>query len=152
MEPTLSSPDFVPASSAWCDCADAPLSARGASTLLGHPGGCEFPGGICTVRAHRVVTHEGCGRELRMRFCACIAVGYTFDEERRWWVHYVCGWPKQAWYEASGQPAPDSLSAVRPVTFHEYPVVLRVPKKTYSRLTEDEKRLNETYTGAWVRD
>jgi len=41
---------------------------------------------------------------------------------------------------------------VRPVTFHEYPVVLRVPKSTYSRLAEGEQRINETYAAAWVRD
>jgi hypothetical protein len=152
MGPTLSSPDFVPARSVWCDCPDAPLYARGPSTLLDHPGGCQFPAGICTVRAHRVVVHEACGRELRIRFCACIPSGYTFDEERGWWVHYVCGWPTRSWFEASGQPAPDNLAAVKPATFYEYPVVPSVPKKAYSRLTEEEKRLNDAFVGAWVRD
>jgi hypothetical protein len=27
-----------------------------------------------------------------------------------------------------------------------------VPKKAYSRLTEEEKRLNDAFVGAWVRD
>ena len=153
MDAGLSSPDAeAPAPSAWCDCPDAPLRARGAATLLDHPGGCEFPSGICTVRAHRVMTHKACGRELRMRFCGCIPSGYTFDEERGWWVHYVCGWPTRAWYEAAGRPAPASLAGVRPVTFHEFTVVPRSPKQAYDRLTEEQKVVNDKYAGAWVRD
>jgi hypothetical protein len=87
-----------------------------------------------------------------MRFCGCTPSGYTFDEQRGWWVHYVCGWPTRAWYEASGGPAPEMLAGVRPVTLHEYPAVPRIPKKAYERLTEGQKRLNDAYAGEWVRD
>ena len=59
----------------WCDCPDAPVYVRGPATFLEHPGGCEFPLGICTVRAHRVTVHEKCGRELAVRFCACLPSG-----------------------------------------------------------------------------
>lgn len=152
MDAGTSSPTSVPVASEWCDCPDAPHTVRGAATLLAHPGGCEFPEGVCTVRAHRVTRHEACGRELLMRYCGCIPSGYTFDEERGWWVHYVCGWPTRAWYEAAGQPAPESLAGLRPVTLHEYPVVPRNPKKAYERLTEAQRRLNDTYAGEWVRD
>ena len=93
MDQGLFSPDARAPLSAWCDCPDAPARATGAATLLDHPGGCEFPAGICTVREHRVTTHKSCGRPIRMRFCGCIPSGYTFDHARGWWVHYVCGWP-----------------------------------------------------------
>jgi len=153
METTLSSPNLeVQAEPRWCDCGDAPRTVRGAATFLDHPGGCEFPAGLCTVRAHRVTRHESCGRELRIRFCGCLPSGYTFDEARGWWVHYVCGWPTRAWYEASGRPAPDTLAGLRPVTLHEYPTVPRSPRKPYERLTEEQKRLNDLYIGAWVKD
>ena len=153
METALSGPDVaVSAESAWCDCEDASRTVRGAATLLDHPGGCEFPEGVCTVRAHRVAEHEACGRELQMHFCGCKPSGYTFDEARGWWVHYVCGWPTRAWYETAGRPAPDSLAGLRPVTLHEYPVVPRSPKKPYERLTEKQKLLNDNRRGTWVRD
>jgi len=63
----------------WCDCHDAPLYARGPATFLDQPGGCEFPVGVCTVRAHRVTVHKKCGRELAVRFCGCLASGYTLE-------------------------------------------------------------------------
>jgi len=87
-----------------------------------------------------------------MRFCGCTASGYTFDVEREWWVHYTCGWPTRAWYEAAGRPAPEPLAGQRPVTYHEFVVVPRAPKQTYDRLSEAQKRLNDTYADAWVRD
>lgn len=152
MDEGLFGPDALAPLSAWCDCPDAPTRATGAVTLLDHPGGCEFPAGACTVRAHRVMTHKSCGRPIRMRFCGCIPSGYTFDCARGWWVHYVCGWPTRAWYEAEGRPAPDSLAGLRPVTLHEYAVVPKNPKQTYDRLTDEQKRINAQFDGVWVRD
>ena len=141
-----------PVSAAWCDCGVAPRYVRGPATLLDYPGGCEFPDGICTVRAHRLTVHVDCGRPLAVRFCSCLPSGYEFDEARGWWVHYVCGWPTRAWYEAAGRPAPENLCGFRPVTLHEYPVVPHKPKKVYEKLTQERQRLNDSYAGEWVRD
>jgi hypothetical protein len=136
----------------WCDCDDGPRYARGASTLLDHPGTCEFPAGICTVREHRVTVHTTCGRELQMRFCGCGGAGFTYNVERDWWVCYMCGWPTQAWYEACGSPAPDDLAGVRPVTYHEFAVIPTSPRRIYDRLDERGRALNRERAGTWVRD
>jgi len=142
-----------PVSAAWCDCADAPRCVRGPATLLDHPGGCEFPDGICTVRAHRLTVHVDCGRPLAVRFCSCLPSGYEFDEARGWWVHYVCGWPTRAWWEGAGSPeAPEHLRRLRPVTYHEFAVVPRSPQSTWERLTEEQRALNDARAGNWVRD
>lgn len=136
----------------WCGCPDAPLYARGPSTFLDHPGGCEFLVDVCTVRSHRVTIHKACGRELAVRFCGCPPSGYTFDPERDWWAHYSCGWPTRAWYEGAGQPAPEHLLGMRPVTFHEFVSVSRGPKSKKDPLTPEQRRLNDVQIGQWVRD
>ena len=136
----------------WCDCPDAPIYAFGPATFLDHPDGCAFPLSVCTVRAHRVTVHKGCGRELAIRFCGCPPSGYSLDPERGWWVHYSCGWPTRAWFEGSGRPAPDHLLGLRPVTFHEYAAVPRGPKSRKDPLTPEQRRLNDAQVGQWVRD
>jgi len=136
----------------WCECRDAPIFAGAPATFLDHASGCEYPTGVCTVRAHRVKVHDKCGRELVMRFCGCMPSGYTLDTERGWWVHYSCGWPTHAWYEAEGKPAPESLLGVRPVTLHEYVSVHRGPKKKPDPLTPEQRLLNDARIGGWVRD
>jgi hypothetical protein len=136
----------------WCECDDAPRYARGAATLLDHPGACDFPDGICTERAHRVTVHPACGRELRIRFCGCGGTGFSHDVERDWWVHYECGWPTRAWYEAAGRPAPDHLAGLRPVTYHEFRVVPENPRAVYERLDPRQRELNRARAGSWVRD
>jgi hypothetical protein len=136
----------------WCDCDDAPLYATGASTLLDHPGGCEFPVGICTIRAHRITVHAACGRPLRMRFCGCAPSGYSYDRKRGWWVHYICGWPTRAWYEQAGKPASEHLAGARPVTYHEFADVPKPPKKGPDPLGAEQRARNTAYTGRWVRD
>lgn len=136
----------------WCDCEDAPRYARGAPTLLDHPGECEFPDGICSARAHRVTVHAKCGRELRMRYCGCGGTGFSYDPERGWWVCYMCGWPRRAWYEAAGSPAAEHLAGVRSVTYHEFAVIPTAPKATYARLDERERAINRARSGTWVRD
>lgn len=138
--------------SEWCDCDDAPTRARGPATLLDHPGGCGFPRGLCTVRAHRVAVHARCGREIRMQFCGCPPSGYTFDPERGWWVHYYCGWPTRAWYEGAGRPAPEHLLGVRPVTVHESVSVHRGNKRKPDPLDPEQRDLNDAMLGQWVRD
>lgn len=142
----------TPSAGAWCNCPDAPLLVRGAATLLDHPGGCAFPASVCTVRAHRVSIHEGCGREMPMRYCGCPPSGYTLDIARGWWVHYSCGWPTKPWFDAAGQPAREELRGLRPITYHEFATVPRSPKPTYDRLTDEQKRINDTYVGASVWD
>lgn len=137
---------------AWCDCFDAPTYVLGPATFLDHPSGCDFPIGVCTIRAHRVKVHEVCGRELMMRFCACQPSGYTFDVERDWWVHYHCGWPTRAWYERAGKPAPVHLLGIRPVTLHEYVSVPRGPTNRDDPLKPEQRRLNDAHVGQWVRD
>ncbi len=87
-----------------------------------------------------------------MLFCGCLPSGYSLDVERGWWVHYFCGWPTRAWFEAAGRPAPDHLAGVKPVTYHEFAVVPRSPKKTYERLTDEQRRLNDAYAGSMVWD
>lgn len=78
--------------------------------------------------------------------------GYTLDPDRGWWVHYYCGWPTRAWYEAAGQPAPDRLVGLRPVTLHEYVSVPRGPKSKEDPLTHVQRRLDSALIGQWVRD
>jgi hypothetical protein len=136
----------------WCDCDDAPILARGPATFRDHPTECEFPTGICTVRAHRVTVHQKCGRELAVRFCGCVPSGYTFDAERGWWVHYFCGWPTRAWYETAAKPAPDDLLGIRPVTLHEFVSVPRGSKKKPDPLTPERRIQNDALVGNWVRD
>lgn len=121
-------------------------------TLLDHSGECGFPNGICTVRAHRVMVHEKCGRELEMRFCGCGATGFTYDPDRGWWVHYACGWPTKLWFDAHGTRAPEHLRGLRPVTYHEFVTVPMSPRKRYERLDERQRALNKEFDGHWVRD
>ena len=78
--------------------------------------------------------------------------GFTYDVARRWWVHYVCGWPKRAWYESAGNPAPPPLAGYKPITYHEYQFVPSKPKEEYDRLSSDQKRINEESVGRWVWD
>ena len=89
-----------------------------------------------------------------MRNCACVAdrFEYTFDVDRGWWVHSSCGWPTRAWFESAGTPAPNHLTAMRPVTYHDFVTVPRSPKTTYDRLSDEQKRVNDDYVGRSVRD
>lgn len=144
--------DSVRTAGSWCECPNAPIYVRGPVTFLDHPGGCEFPTGVCTVRAHRVTVHEACGRELAIRFCGCLPSGYSFDPERGWWVHYHCGWPTPAWYEGTGHLAPEHLLGMRPVTWHEFVSVPHGPKSKEDPLTPEQRRLNDALIGQWVRD
>ena len=78
--------------------------------------------------------------------------GYTFDVERGWWVHYSCGWPTRAWYEAAGKPAGEDLLGMRPVTLHEFVSVPRRSKGKADRLTPEQRIRNDAQIGNWVRD
>ena len=140
--------------SEWCTCQDRPRYVTGPLGMLDHPGGCDFPKGICEATAHRMTVHALCGRPIEMLFCGCTGSdhGYSHDEARDWWVHYACGWPTQAWFEVAGRQVPDHLRGVRPVTFHEFPVVPRNPKAAYSRLDEHAQKVNRDFAGRWVRD
>lgn len=136
----------------WCDCADAPLRVTGPVSLLGHPGGCEFPVGICSVREHRTTIHKHCGRPLLMRYCGCGGTCFTFDVERDWWVCFGCGWPTRAWFRSAGTPAPEHLAGVRPVTYHEFVPVMGPAKQVAKVLDEREIELNRRFAGTWIRD
>lgn len=136
----------------WCDCADASLRVTGAVSLLGHPGGCAFPEDVCSVREHRITVHRHCGRPLLMRYCGCGSTGFTHDTERDWWVCVWCGWPTRAWFQAAGTPAPEHLTGLRPVTYHEFVPVTGTPKVIASQLDEREIELNRRFAGTWVRD
>jgi hypothetical protein len=136
----------------WCACEDAPWLAHGPLTLLDHPDDCGFPAQPCGVRAHHMSKHKSCGLLMPMRFCGCLALGYTFDPARGWWVDVECGWPSRAWFKSCGKLAPGSLMDVKPVTFHEFVIVPRTPKKAYEHLTDEQRRLNEECAGGWVRD
>jgi hypothetical protein len=87
-----------------------------------------------------------------MLFCGCLPSGYTFDRERGWWVHYWCGWPTRAWFEAAGSPAPVHLRGIKPATYHEFVIVPKSPKSVYSRLTDEQKSLNDGFAGTYVWD
>jgi len=138
-----------PAAGRWCECADRPVYSDPVATVLRHPEGCE---GVCEVRAHRVLVHAACGREVLMLFCGCGEPAFTLDVPRRWWVHYACGWPTRAWFEAAGSPAPDDLAGLRPATYHQFRVHPRSPKKVYAALSDDQRAANERGAGTWVRD
>ncbi len=81
-----------------------------------------------------------------MRYCDCGDPGFTLDPERGWWVHYICGWPTRGWFEACGTPAPEPLAGLRPVTYHEFPIV---PDK---QLTPEQRVVSRAHAGTWVRD
>ena len=136
----------------WCDCPDGPTAASGSATFLDHPSGCDFPNGICQVRAHRVTVHAACGREVPIRFCACPPSGYQFDPERGWWVHSTCGWPTRAWYEGAGMPAPEHLRGMRPVTLHRFVSVPRGALSKPDPLTPEQRERNDAHVGQSVRD
>lgn len=148
-------PSLVPEGDRWCDCADAPLGApTRAAGLLEHTPECGFPARLCSVRAHRVTVHEGCGRELPYRFCQCQPSGYTFDAARGWWVHYYCGWPTLAWFSRRGSLPPEHLLGVRPVTLHEFVPVARSksPKSAFMLMTDQQREWNARFADRWVRD
>jgi hypothetical protein len=134
----------------WCDCEDAPLEARGSLTLLDHDEECGFPEQRCTDAAHRMRVHDGCGRPVPMRFCACAPSGYTYDVDRAWWVHYQCGWPTKAWYTGAARPAPEHLLGLKPVTYHEYVPV--TGKANLELLSSSARRRNKVASGGWVWD
>ena len=136
----------------WCACDDAPWLVRGPLTVLDHPDACGFPVQPCGLADHHTSIHKGCGRAMPIRFCGCLASGYTFDEARGWWVHFECGWPTRLWFDSCGEMPPEGLLGVKPVTFHEFVIVPKNPKKAYARLTDDQRRLNEEWAGRWVRD
>jgi len=122
----------------------------GPLTFLDHDEGCGFPEGPCTTDAHRLTVHVACGLPLLMRFCGCPpGQGWTLDPERDWWVDHWCGWPRRAWFEASGTPAPPGLAGRKPVTWHDYP---SVTGKARERLGEDARRRNTAAAGTGVRD
>jgi hypothetical protein len=122
--------------------------------MLDHDESCGFPQTPCDNRDHKVLVHKACGKPIQVRFCGCRRSdhGYTFDPQRGWWVHYVCGWPTRAWFEANGKDAPLDLQGVKPTTYHEYQPVPKVPKQAYEALTEEQRRANEVGVGTWVRD
>ena len=76
-----------------CRCWVPPLMADGAITLNEHDERCGFPIRRCENDQHRTWIHRACGRPMRMRYCGCTGSdhGYTFDQDRSWWVHYDCG-------------------------------------------------------------
>jgi hypothetical protein len=147
-------PRLIPPGGDWCSCAAAPWFVNKPFTLLDHDETCGFPVSPCSVRAHRITVHEGCGRPMPVRFCGCQPSGYSFDVERGWWVHYYCGWPTRAWLTAHGALPPDDLLGIRPATFHEFVPVPRStsPKSAYAHLSDEQRRLNAHFTGGWVRD
>ena len=147
-------PRLVPPEGDWCSCADAPWFVSIPFTLLDHDESCGFPVSPCSVRAHRVTVHKGCGRPMPVRFCGCQPSGYSFDVARGWWVHYYCGWPTRAWLTGHGHLPSADLLGVRPATFHEFVPVPRSksPKSVYARLSDEQRRLNAAWTGGWVRD
>lgn len=145
-------PRLIPSGGDWCSCPDAPWFVDKPYTLLDHDETCGFPVSPCSVRAHRITVHKGCGRPMPVRFCGCQPSGYSYDVARGWWVHYYCGWPTRAWYEGAGKPAPDHLLGMRPVTLHEFVSVPRGPRTKEDPLTPEQRRLNDAQVGQWVRD
>jgi hypothetical protein len=136
----------------WCGCEDSPWFVRSPLTIWDHPDDCGFPAEPCRAGRHRTSIHKGCGREMPIRFCGCLASGYTFDRDRVWWVHYECGWPTRAWFKSCGLVPPDDLLGIKPTTYHEFVIVPKSPKSIYEQLTEEQRRLNEEWVGRWVRD
>ena len=138
----------------WCACPERSFFATGPLTIVDHGDGCAFPEGPCEVTAHRTTKHEPCGRLIEMLLCGCHGgeFGFSYDPERDWWVHFACGWPTRAWYKAAGRSAPDALRGLRPVTYHEYPVIPRTPKARYEQMDERQRKLNAAFVGRWVRD
>lgn len=136
----------------WCSCEDAPWFSRDALTMLDHSESCGFPRAACTVREHRIFIHKDCSKPMPMRFCGCMGTGFTFDAERGWWVHYLCGWPTRAWFVGCGDLPREDLLGLKPVTFHEYVAVPQNPKKEYAKLSEEQQRINAGFAGSMVHD
>ncbi len=139
---------------ASCTCWVPPVMARGSLTLNEHDEECGFPQQRCGSDEHRLFDHNACGRPMRMRFCGCAGsdYGYTLDRVRDWWVHYDCGWPTKSWFDGSGRPPPAELQGVKPLTFHEYRMVPKSPKRPYAALSDEQRRVNDAAEGTWLCD
>jgi len=137
-----------------CICWVPPVMTQGALTMNEHDEECGFPLRRCGNDEHRLFVHTACGRPMRMRYCGCTGLdyGYTFDRARGWWVHYDCGWPARAWFDSEGQSPPPDLEGIKPVTFHEYRMVPKSPRRAHAALSDEQKRVNDETTGTWVWD
>jgi hypothetical protein len=139
---------------ARCRCWATPTLAQGSLTLNEHDEDCGFPLRRCENDEHRIWKHQACGRPVAMRFCGCTSSdhGFTLDIVRGWWVHYDCGWPSRTWFERQENPVPAGLEGVKPVTYHEYRIVPRSPKRPYDALSEQQRRWNDEMGGRWLWD
>jgi len=100
----------------WCDCAEPLLPCRNERSWEHHCFGvcgwpehrCSIPEHRCSIPEHRRSWCRACRRVVRLRFCHCAGDWrFTYDRDRQWWVHAVCGWPTQAWFSARGAQIPD---------------------------------------------
>jgi hypothetical protein len=94
----------------WCDCAAQVAPSIKVRTWEDHLfGTCGWPGRRCDRQEHRKTWCRACHRFLRVRFCDCNSASeFSHDQDRNWWIHPVCGWPKRAWFLSSGAIIPDS--------------------------------------------
>jgi hypothetical protein len=95
----------------WCDCAEPVMPSRDGRSWEHHRFGvCGWPERRCSMPEHRRSWCRACLRVVRLCFCHCAGDWrFTYDRDREWWVHAVCGWPTQAWFSASGAHTPDLL-------------------------------------------
>ena len=101
----------APLKPGWCDCAEPVLPSRDGRSWEHHRFGvCGWPERRCSMPEHRRSWCRVCRRVVRLRFCHCGGDWrFTYDRDREWWVHAVCGWPTQAWFSASRADTPDLL-------------------------------------------
>ena len=137
-----------------CRCWHTPTLANGAISLNEHDDDCGFPLCRCDNDQHRTWVHRACGRLVRMRFCGCTGSdpAFTWNEDRGWWVHYVCGWPARGWFELEGRAAPLALEGAKPVTYHEYRVIPKNPARPYRALSDLQREWNGEAASTWVWD
>lgn len=137
-----------------CTCWVPKVMATGAIGLNEHDEECGFPKRRCENDQHHVWIHRACGKPLRMRYCGCTGSdhGFTYDRARGWWVHCECGWPTKAWCDRLGNPAPRELEGVKPITYHEYRMVPKNPKRPFEALSDRQKQMSEQAIGTWVWD
>ncbi len=95
----------------WCECGTPVIPSVEARSWEDHDFGvCGWPERRCQIPEHRQTWCRRCRRAIRVRFCNCAGEYlYSYDRDRDWWVHSVCGWPTRKWFEAAGEPVPNSV-------------------------------------------
>ena len=104
----------------WCDCEAPEIPPEDERSWEHHDFGvCGWPERRCEMPEHRHTWCRCCRRVIRLRFCNCAGEYlYSYDRDRRWWVHTGCGWPTKAWFVVNGERIPDAVDGTPSWLWH----------------------------------